>query len=261
MSESTPSNDVEQTPKQSPIDAAKSRKGFRNSKKPSKAVVAKENDALRLELANVKTQLVTIGRTSQFLGQQVMQLTTKSTTLADELQAMAGLLRFERVTDAAIDGDRVLIDCVGRLVNDDGTPGKLFNGSRLDTSLITIGDKKFVPGFEDKLLGMKLGEVKSITVTFPENYAEELKGKKAVFETIVLATFRAANHDNIIRNLADSYIAKEESEKALVEAKAKEKLDASIQETKEVSERVAEESQASAGDAVDNVQEAKAVLD
>jgi len=51
-----------------------------------------------------------------------------------------------------------------------------------------LGSNTFIPGFEDQLVGVKTGQEKTITVTFPENYqADHLAGKEATFDIIVKA--------------------------------------------------------------------------
>lgn len=81
---------------------------------------------------------------------------------------------------AAENGDRVVIDYEGKI---DGVP---FEGGKAEDQPAEIGAKRFIPGFEEGIIGMKGGESRDITVNFPEDYAsEELKGKEAVF-TIAL---------------------------------------------------------------------------
>ncbi len=81
------------------------------------------------------------------------------------------------VTDRpARDGDTVKIDFVG--VAD----GEKFDGGSAEGYDLTLGSHSFIPGFEEAVVGMTIGEVKEIPVTFPEDYqAENLKGKPAVF--------------------------------------------------------------------------------
>ncbi len=81
------------------------------------------------------------------------------------------------VTDrAAENGDTVNIDFVGKL------NGEAFEGGSAEKFNLTLGSGQFSPGFEDQVVGMKIGDVKDIEVTFPEDYqAENLKGQKAVF--------------------------------------------------------------------------------
>ena len=77
---------------------------------------------------------------------------------------------------AAVNGDIVNIDFVGTV------DGVKFDGGEAEGFDLTLGSGQFIPGFEDQVVGMNIGETKDVNVTFPENYqAETLKGKKAVF--------------------------------------------------------------------------------
>lgn len=87
--------------------------------------------------------------------------------------------RLVSVDRAAEKGDTVLIDYVGT----DG--GKAFEGGTAENYNLELGSGSFVPGFEDQLIGMKPGEKKDIDITFPEDYAKDLAGKKVVFHVKV----------------------------------------------------------------------------
>ena len=77
---------------------------------------------------------------------------------------------------AAVNGDIVNIDFVGTV------DGVKFDGGEAEGFDLTLGSGQFIPGFEDQVVGMNIGETKDVNVTFPENYqAENLKGKAAVF--------------------------------------------------------------------------------
>ena len=77
---------------------------------------------------------------------------------------------------AAANGDIANIDFVGTV------DGVKFDGGEAEGFDLTLGSGQFIPGFEDQVIGMNVGESKDINVTFPENYqAENLKGKAAVF--------------------------------------------------------------------------------
>ena len=76
----------------------------------------------------------------------------------------------------AAEGDQVNIDFVGT------KDGVEFAGGKADGHVLVLGSNSMIPGFEEGIIGMKAGEKKEITVTFPENYqAEELKGAEAKF--------------------------------------------------------------------------------
>ena len=73
--------------------------------------------------------------------------------------------------------DRVTISFVGSI---DGVP---FEGGSADDVAVNIGSDTFIPGFEDQLIGIAVGDNRKINVTFPENYpAAQLAGKAAEFD-------------------------------------------------------------------------------
>ena len=63
--------------------------------------------------------------------------------------------------------------------------GVAFDGGKGENFDLEIGSGSFVPGFEDQLMGMKVGEEKDIDITFPEDYTPELAGKPVVFHVKV----------------------------------------------------------------------------
>ncbi len=90
---------------------------------------------------------------------------------------------FEDKGDGAIveQGDRLGLSFVGRI------DGKEFAGGSADHAHLTVGSGEFIPGFEEQLVGMKKGETKTVSVTFPADYAQaDLQGKKADFEVTIL---------------------------------------------------------------------------
>lgn len=60
--------------------------------------------------------------------------------------------------------------------------GVAFEGGKAEKYDLEIGSNTFIPGFEDQIVGMKVGEEKDINVKFPENYAPHLAGKDATFK-------------------------------------------------------------------------------
>lgn len=85
-------------------------------------------------------------------------------------------------TKKAADGDQLIIDFVGKL------DGVEFDGGKAEDAALVIGLNTFIPGFEEQLVGVKTGQEKTITVTFPAEYqAENLAGKEATFDITVKA--------------------------------------------------------------------------
>ena len=73
-------------------------------------------------------------------------------------------------------GDLITFDYTGMI---DGEP---FEGGTAEKQTLEVGSGRFIPGFEDQLIGLRQEEEKDITVTFPEDYhVDDLKGKEAVF--------------------------------------------------------------------------------
>src|SRR6266540_2348124 len=74
-------------------------------------------------------------------------------------------------------GDRIVIDFTGRI---DGAP---FEGGTGGDVGVNVGAGTFLPGFEDQLVGMTVGETRVVKVTFPDNYLNtQLAGKNAEFD-------------------------------------------------------------------------------
>lgn len=81
---------------------------------------------------------------------------------------------------AAEDGDQVVIDFLGKV------DGEAFEGGAADDYPLVLGSNSFIPGFEEQLVGVKTGDEKDVSVTFPEEYqAEHLAGKEAVFSCTI----------------------------------------------------------------------------
>ena len=88
--------------------------------------------------------------------------------------------RFVGVERAVENGDRVILDYSGSV------DGEKFDGGTAEEQPLVIGSGTFIPGFEEQMVGMSIGEEKDITVTFPEEYhAPDLAGKEAVFHVKV----------------------------------------------------------------------------
>ena len=60
--------------------------------------------------------------------------------------------------------------------------GERFDGGKAEAYDLELGSGSFVPGFEEQIVGMNIGDEKDIDITFPENYAPELAGKAVVFK-------------------------------------------------------------------------------
>ncbi len=86
--------------------------------------------------------------------------------------------RLISVEDRAVEnGDQIMLDFEGFVA------GVAFDGGKGENYPLTIGSGAFIPGFEEQLVGAKIGEELEVNVTFPEEYqAPELAGKEAAFK-------------------------------------------------------------------------------
>lgn len=99
----------------------------------------------------------------------------------ESLERMAKQNRsFEPKKGKSADGDRVVVDFVGRI---DGTE---FEGGKGEDIRVELGSNTFIPGFEEQLVGLNAGDTKLVKVAFPANYlAAHLAGKDAEFDVTV----------------------------------------------------------------------------
>ncbi len=117
----------------------------------------------------------------EYKGFEVTKYTVKTTKEDVEEELKNIQKRYARtvnVEDRAVEnGDTAVIDYEGFC------DGKAFDGGKAEGHKLVIGSGQFIPGFEEQIIGHKIGEEFDINVTFPEDYhAEELKGKETVFK-------------------------------------------------------------------------------
>ena len=118
-----------------------------------------------------------------------LEVTRLSTAVSEEdieaqlMDSVESFLTAKEVTDRDIikDGDIVNINFVGK------RDGKAFEGGTAEDFDLTIGSGMFIPGFEEGLLGKKVGEKTELNLTFPDHYPndESLQGQPVVFEVTI----------------------------------------------------------------------------
>ena len=87
--------------------------------------------------------------------------------------------KFNRVEREARNDDLVNVDFEGLIA------GQPFEGNKASNFTIVLGEKRMLPDFEAGILGMKAGEQKTFPITFPQDYAEAVRGKTADFTVTV----------------------------------------------------------------------------
>lgn len=118
---------------------------------------------------------------------EVVEVTEDEVT--EEILKIAESARsYETKKGKAAEGDRVTMNYLGKV------DGVAFDGGAAEDAELVIGSGRFIPGFEDQLVGVKAGDEKTITVTFPTEYpAAELAGKEATFDITVKEVAAAAD--------------------------------------------------------------------
>ena len=79
----------------------------------------------------------------------------------------------------AKNGDTVIIDFAGFLGEEQ------FEGGTAENFPLKLGSGQFVPGFEEQLIGAKVGETRDVNITFPTEYVPNLAGKDVVFKVTI----------------------------------------------------------------------------
>ena len=176
-----------------------------------------ENEIVLVATAPVKPE----AKISAYTGMKIKEYayTVKEEEVTAELNRLLDRnARKVNVEDRpAQNGDIANIDFVGTV------DGVKFDGGEAEGFDLTLGSGQFIPGFEDQVVGMNIGDVKDVNVTFPENYqAEALKGKAAVF-AVTLNALQAKE----LPELTDEFV-KDATGSATVE-EYKEKVTARLQ--------------------------------
>ena len=158
-----------------------------------------ENKVEVVDRPEIEIQQIGAGKNLQFtaevfvrpdviLGEYKGVSVKKQTTLVTDVEVDARIEeeRNKQATEievegrAVVEGDTVNLDYAGSV------DGVAFAGGTAQDQTLKIGSGSFIPGFEEQMIGMNIGEEKDLQVTFPEKYhAEELAGKAAVFHVKV----------------------------------------------------------------------------
>lgn len=133
-------------------------------------------DSLTLEFTIIVKPEVTLGAyTDLKVKKDKVKVTEEE--ISEEIKKLTS--RFAEIvvkeSGEVVEGNTVVIDYKGTM------DGKEFDGGSAENYPLEIGSHTFIPGFEEGIVGMKKGEEKVLKLKFPENYAEELKGKDVSF--------------------------------------------------------------------------------
>ncbi|MBC1431466.1 trigger factor [Listeria welshimeri] len=163
-----------------------------------------------------------------YKGIEVEKRETELTT--EELEAELKQLQ-ERQAELVVkedapaeNGDTVILDFEGF------KDGVAFEGGQAENHSLELGSGQFIPGFEEKLVGLKAGDEADIELTFPEEYhAEDLAGQPVVFK-VKLHEIKTKEVPAL-----DDELAKDIDEEVETLDELKEKISKRLQEAKEES--------------------------
>ena len=135
-----------------------------------------ENGAVLVAVAPVKPEV----KLGDYKGIKIAkaEYTVKDADVDAEIERLRqrNARMVEAADRAAEEGDTATIDFSGSI------DGVKFDGGTSENYPLVLGSGSFIPGFEEQVVGMKVGEEKDVNVRFPDDYqAQELKGKDAVF--------------------------------------------------------------------------------
>lgn len=117
------------------------------------------------EYKNLEVEKVVEPVTDEDINKQIEALLNHHATLIDAAES-----------DAVVNGDFITLDYTGTI------DGEKFAGGEAEDAPLDIGSHKFIGDFEEQLIGAKVGEERTVKVTFPEEYhAKNLAGKDAEF--------------------------------------------------------------------------------
>lgn len=172
-------------------------------------------------------------KVKKYKGLEVKKIDTKVTKKDVDAKLESDRQKNARIT--SVEDRKLQKDDISTIDFEGFVDGVAFEGGKADNFELTIGSGQFIPGFEDQLIGMEIGEEREINVTFPEEYhAENLAGKPAMFKVKLISI-----KEKILPELDDEF-AKDVSEFETLDEYKKD-LEKKIKEEKEASAKNAKE--------------------
>ena len=158
--------------------------------RPTFDVTKLSEDELELKVVLVTRPEVNIGQyTGYTLGKEDPEVTEEDINKAiDELRSQNST--FIVKDDKAEMGDIVVIDFEGTI------NGVAFDGGKASNHELELGSKSFIPGFEEQLVGVSLGDEVDVKVKFPENYGQMKSLEKMLFSTLSFTKSNVVSYHN-----------------------------------------------------------------
>jgi trigger factor len=141
---------------------------------------AKEGEDLKLGFTFAVYPEVKLGEYKKLSVERVPADVDNAKVQAELERAREARARYVEVDRPIQQGDRIVFDYRGKIGDE------YFEGGTAEKAQLDIGSNRFIPGFEEAMVGVPKNEQREIGVKFPDDYqAEELKGKQATFEVFV----------------------------------------------------------------------------
>ncbi len=161
---------------------------------------------------------------------------------ADEVKAELAKMQEQNSRMLSVDDRAVKKDDTAVIDFEGFVDGVAFDGGKAENYELVIGSNSFIPGFEDQIIGHKVGEEFDVNVTFPEDYHEELASKDAVFK-IKLHEIKVkelpALDDEFVKDVSEFDTLDELKKHIKSDLEEKKKADADAAFTNELLEKVA----------------------
>lgn len=161
---------------------------------------------------------------------------------ADEVKAELAKMQDQNSRMISVDDREARKDDTAVIDFEGFVDGVAFDGGKAENYELVIGSGSFIPGFEDQIIGHKIGEEFDVNVTFPEDYHEELASKDAVFK-IKLHEIKVkelpALDDEFVKDVSEFDTLDELKKHIKSDLEEKKKADADSTFTNELLEQVA----------------------
>lgn len=161
---------------------------------------------------------------------------------ADEVKAELAKMQDQNSRMISVDDREARKDDTAVIDFEGFVDGVAFDGGKAENYELVIGSGSFIPGFEDQIIGHKIGEEFDVNVTFPEDYHEELASKDAVFK-IKLHEIKVkelpALDDEFVKDVSEFDTLDELKKHIKSDLEEKKKADADSAFTNELLEQVA----------------------
>ena len=186
---------------------------------PSVAIEKIDKDGITYKFTIITKPEIKLGKYTK-LGIKKDKIEVSKEEINDEIDRLRSAMSevINKENGEVVEGNIAVIDFDGYV---DGKP--LDGGKGTDYNL-EIGSNTFIPGFEEQLIGLKVGDKKELNLKFPEDYVENLKGKDVLFKVTVKA-IKERRVPELDKDFFEDLAIKEVTDKKSLEAYIKKEIE------------------------------------